>query len=201
MTVQRRTAPPRTSPKKRGQKRNPRVAAAEAAKAVAAAEAAAAAKAKGPRRLRTTFCDETCTTIIGWLSAGNFRESAAARAKVSPSTLGDWLKRGEQELEKTVDGEELGPYAQFYVDVISAEATAETTMVGMITEGDNEDRRWFLERRYPRRFGRMATRVELTGEGGKPIEVKDARQTLLGRLLAVVGAGAAQADDPEPDPG
>lgn len=153
------------------------------------------------RKLRTRFCEEICATILRWLEAGNFRESACARARVDPHTLVAWLDRGRAELEKTPEGEELSEYATFYVDVVTAEATAETVLVGQILEGEPEDKRWFLERRYPRRFGRMATRVELTGAEGKPIEVQDARRTLLGRLLAVAGPGPDQADDPGAEPG
>jgi hypothetical protein len=157
-----------------------------------------------PKRIkhkRATFCPETCATILRWLSLGNFRESACARARVDDSTLRRWLERGAEELEKTPDDLELGDYAQFYVDVIEAEATAEHAMTGLVlTSGETEDVRWFLERRYPKRFGKLATRLELSGPEGKPIEVNDARRTLLGRLLAVTDAGAAQADDPVAEP-
>lgn len=156
---------------------------------------------KKTKHRRTVFCPETCATILRWLELGNFRESACARARVDPRTLSDWLKRGADEHEKAAPDEELTEYAAFYLDVISAEATAETILVGQVLEGEPEDKRWFLERRYPKRFGRMATRVEVTGEDGKPIEVQDARRTLLGRLLQVVGSGAAQADDPVAEPG
>lgn len=160
-------------------------------------------KPEPPKRIkhkRATFCPETCATILGWLELGNFRESACARARVDPSTLRTWLEKGAEELDKTPDGEELGDYAQFYVDVIEAEAIAEIKMCGTVMAGDPKDVQWFLERRYPKRFGKLATRVELSGPEGKPIEVADARRTLLGRLLPLPDAGAVEADDPGAEP-
>lgn len=156
-------------------------------------------KPEPPKRIkhkRATFCPETCATILRWLALGNFRESACARARVDPSTLRTWLDKGAEDLEKTPDDAELSDYAAFYVDVIEAEATAEQAMVGTVLSGETEDVRWFLERRYPKRFGKMATRLELSGPDGKPIQVDDARRTLLGKLSKVADAGPAEEGDP-----
>lgn len=49
-----------------------------------------------------------------------------------------------------------------------------------------------------RALGRVPQSIEVTGAGGGPIEVKDARKRLAERLAALTPAGAAPGADPKP---
>lgn len=153
-------------------------------------------EAPPPRNRRRSFTPETRETVVRWLTMGHFRDTACARARIDPKSLWRWLEQGRKDLESTEEDGELSDHARFYLDVEEAETSVESTMVGLIIAGSNEDLRWFLERRYPRRWGKMATRIEVTGADGGPVKVDDARRTLLGRLLAIASAGPAQEADP-----
>lgn len=167
---------------------------------------------KRTRQTEKAFSDTTCATIVKWLGYGFFRESAAIRAGVCERTLRNWMEQGRKDLEAAQEnlapGEipntlALTDHAKFLIAVEKAEAEAEAGMVTRLVGEDarGEDIRWFLERRYPKRYGKMAMRVELSGPDGGPMEVVDARQILLGRLSAVVASGSAEEGDPRAEPG
>jgi transposase-like protein len=170
------------------------------------------ARRSSPRQTKR-FTTERQEKAIEWLRLGNFRESAASRVGVHDTTLGKWVSKGRDEIaardeaiERLEAGEtvaipELSEYGHFAIAVMEAEAEAEHGMVGLVLAGKTEDIRWFLERRWPHRYGRAAQRVELSGPGGKPVQVQDARRSLLSRLSTVAPAEEAQAPDPGDEPG
>lgn len=160
------------------------------------------------------FGPKVCEDIVSWLALGNFREAACKRAGITDRTLRRWLEKGRQELEAAeadlgpdddLDVRALGPYARFLKRVEKTEADVENGLVRSLVfdnEARPEDKRWFLERRHPKRYGKGAMRVELSGSDGKPLEVSiDARQALLSRLSSVAPDGAAEESDPQPEPG
>jgi|GEM_PF-2532464 len=162
----------------------------------------------------TRFGPKVCEDIISWLSMGNFREAACKRAGITDRTLRRWLEKGRLELEAAeadlgpdddLDEAALGPHARFRKQVEKTEADVENGLVRSLVFNEDarpEDKRWFLERRHPKRYGKGAMRVELTGEGGGPVEVEiDARQALLSRLSSVAPDGAAEEGGPQPEPG
>jgi len=150
------------------------------------------------------------------LAAGNTRENAARTAGISTETLEKWLAEGKREL---VDAEAksrffeehhdpraamvlegLPPHALFYQSVREIEAKGESSVLERLLKSNKgEDLRWYLERRFPKTWGRRA--LEVTGRDGGPIEVKDARESLLSKLLANTAAGEAPDGDQEPEPG
>lgn len=158
------------------------------------------------------FGAKVCEDIISWLAHGNFREAACKRAGISDRTLRKWMDRGRRELEDLekdlapdddLDMSQLSPHAKFMLRVEEAEANVEHGLVKSLVFDEDarpEDKRWFLERRWNKRYGKNA-RVELTGKDGGPVEVADARQTLLSRLSSIADDGSAEEGDPRPSSG
>jgi hypothetical protein len=82
------------------------------------------------------------------IRAGGTREAAAARAGIGPSTLYDWLKRGDTGDER---------YQEFSEAIKKAEADLEAKALGLILDAAGKSWQaaaWLLERRFPDRWGR-----------------------------------------------
>ena len=108
---------------------------------------------------------ETHDKIIRAIAAGNYLETAAAHGGVSYYTLNDWMNKG-------ATGKEA-KYVKFYHAAKKAEADAEALRVARISkagqEGNWQADAWYLERRYPNRWGKRVQ--ELTGPDGGDITV------------------------------
>lgn len=107
-----------------------------------------------PRGRPTLFNAEVAGKIVASARDGNYRSIAARAAGVSPGTLCAWLKKGKSET--------AGPYADFLKSLIEAEALAEIDTLEIIqkaAKADPANARWFLERRYPDRWGRNTADV------------------------------------------
>lgn len=100
------------------------------------------------------------------IRAGNYANVAARYAGIGESTFHLWMKKG-------ADGQE--PYVEFVEAVKSAEADAEIRNMALIQQaaqnGTWQAAAWYLERRYPHRFGRRE-RVEHSGPEGGPITLR-----------------------------
>jgi transposase len=121
-----------------------------------------AVKKPGPK---TSLTPEMQGRVIDAIRAGNYLDTAAAYAGIHRSTLHDWLKRG-----RSKNPEE--PFASFVEAVEEAMGKAETRFVALIAEAAQTTwtaAAWWLERRYPDRWGRRE-RIEHTGKDGDPIE-------------------------------
>lgn len=91
-------------------------------------------------------------------------EHCAAQVKMSKDTVLYWRKRGAA-------GEQ--PYSDFLVAVQKAESDAIDKALDRIkTAGEKswQASAWWLERRYPQRFGRIIR--EYQGKGGGPVEFR-----------------------------
>lgn len=77
---------------------------------------------------------------------------------------------GEENIELTV-------YAEFYQALIEAEMEAEIMALAVIrktgTQKDPRHLQWWLERKFPSRWGRRFIQKEISGPGGGPISVQD----------------------------
>ena len=104
--------------------------------------------------------------LITALSSGCYRATAAAHAGISTPTLYKWLETGEADLEHGRDTD----HADLRMAVIKAEADAEQEALQNIREQSKQQWQasaWFLERKWPNRWGRRE-HVEHSGEiGGK----------------------------------
>ena len=126
-------------------------------------------------RGRPTKVDAATTTrIVELVRAGSFMETAAATCGIHRTTLHRWLEKGE--------AQSAGPYREFYLAVMRAQADSETLGVLIIEKAAQEDWRaaaWLLERRFPRRYG---TQVHVTVRQ----EMEDMLKTLKERLPVLV---------------
>ncbi|GMV18337.1 MAG: hypothetical protein AMXMBFR56_65610 [Polyangiaceae bacterium] len=84
------------------------------------------------------------------LKIGNYRETAAAEAGVSPRTFREWMRRGARAKK--------GVYYDLHQAVLIAEAEAEGSAVQTIRkasrEGDWRAAESYLERKFPKRWSR-----------------------------------------------
>ncbi len=151
------------------------------------------------------FTQQCRDKILDWLSRNHYRKVAVAAAGISPFCLFNWLKIGKEDLEHCEkEGLPLNDFAQFFLDINTTEAIAEDKALRIVSDSaDPADVRWLMERRWPKRWGKMATRVELTGHGGGPIEVNvsDARKSFAKTLTAALERAGAAPPDPESGPG
>jgi hypothetical protein len=111
-----------------------------------------------PTKLSAELQARLCEAI----RSGNYRETAAQWAGVSPETLSRWMHR------------KGARYDAFRRAVLEAERAAEIRAVALVMKAAADDpahARWWLERKFPDRWGRRE-RHELTGEGGGPVRVE-----------------------------
>jgi hypothetical protein len=97
----------------------------------------------------TKLTKEIHNTIIRYIKAGNYVETAAAAAGINKSTLYDWLKRGANEPETI--------FEDFSNAVAQAMAQSEIDMVNKLKKHEADSAQpieWRLERRFPERWGR-----------------------------------------------
>jgi len=115
---------------------------------------------------KTKLTPETQEKICNALRAGNHAKVAAEFGGVSESTFYGWLNKGE--------AANRGIYRKFLESVKKAEADAETVRVARISQAGQsgvwQADAWWLERKFPERWGRRVQ--EITGAGGGPVEVK-----------------------------
>lgn len=119
----------------------------------------------------TLLTDEVRGIILRVISMGNYRCVAARAAGISPVTLEHWMMRGKRE-QGTI-------YADFAQAIAKVESAVESGCVARILELGKEDPKhleWYLERKYPKRWGRRAAKLKpspappsvLAGEFGQP---------------------------------
>lgn len=119
------------------------------------------AKSKGGRP--TKFNAEIADDIVKFLAGGGYIETAAAACGIHKDTLYAWLKQGARA--------ESGPKRRFSDAVQKALAEAEIRASAQIQlHGKKEWQAyaWYLERRYPDRWGRR--RLEVTGPDGGAVQ-------------------------------
>lgn len=127
-------------------------------------------------------------TIVKALKAGNYRLIAARKAGVSYESFATWYSKG-----KTA---RAGPFKEFYDAVIGAETDAEMTNLAIITRGaklDAKHAKWFLAHRFRERWADNLSqgKLEVSGAGGKPLQIEGARDRLLARLDQLAAKRAA----------
>ena len=118
---------------------------------------------------------EITKRLVKAIEEGNYYEAAAAYAGINYATLRRWLKRGE--------AAKSGKYREFCEAIKKAEAIAEARVVALWQSeipGNWKAAATFLERRYPDRWGRRHS--EITGPDGGPIQIEDAKASLIRKL-------------------
>ena len=103
--------------------------------------------------------------IVQAVASGNYLETAAAYGGITYTTFNNWMHRGEER-----KGEN---YVAFFEAVKKAEADAEVLRVARISKAANEGNwqadAWYLERRYPNRWGKRVS--EVSGPDGGDLRV------------------------------
>jgi transposase len=113
----------------------------------------------------TKLTPEVREQVVELVRQLNYAETAAGCAGIGKSTYYRWMKRGEDE--------ESGPYREFKDAVRLAEAEAEMKALAMVRDAAPRDWRaatWFLERRFPHRWGRRERRDMKVA--GQPIPIQ-----------------------------
>jgi len=134
------------------------------------------------KRGRPTKLDEVVQEkIVNAIKAGNYIETAAAYAGINKDTLYEWLKRGEREKQRLRKDKNLKinkaeePFVYFSDAVEKALAEAEMRNVLIISktaEAQWQAAAWWLERKYPEKWGKRDNVNLTTDKDGFRIEVE-----------------------------
>lgn len=120
------------------------------------------------RRSKCTL--ELTERICQYLRQGVWIEDACALVGIADRSFYNWMARGERAWK--IDGR----FVQFSQAVKRARAEAAKVSIGRIRQagqgGTWQADAWFLERSYPQRWGRRYQQHEVSGPGGKPVELK-----------------------------
>ena len=116
---------------------------------------------------KTLLDEERFKKIVNLVKAGNFANVAAAAAGISERTYYKWLERGREEADLEVpEGEEESIFVRFVQAIKEAESLAEARTVMKIqtaTEDHWQAAGWYLERKFPDRWGRRdRSHIELS---------------------------------------
>lgn len=129
---------------------------------------------------KTKLTPEVIEKLEKALAGGNYVETACAYVGISHAVYYNWLNEAKKENPRKI-------YVDFLEAIERARAVAEMRNLQIIQaaaagDGSDPDWRaasWYLERAFPRKWGRHE-RVELSGSEGGPINVNvDTKQALL----------------------
>ncbi len=132
----------------------------------------------------TSLTQEVHDEIVRLILVGNYADTAALATGIDEKSYYNWLERGELDVE-------LGRgtvFAQFFQAIKRSAAEAEVTQVNFAMTGPSG--KWqahmtWLERRYPKKWGRQEKRVhELTGKVELTTPANDERRAEVARLLS-----------------
>lgn len=150
---------------------------------------AKAAKAKP--KADSKYSDELAAKAIGLARQGAYRSNIAKLCGIHRDTLYRWL------------ADEAQPFADFAAKFVEAEAEAEQELAEAIrTSPDPIDKKWFLSRRYPERWGERK-QIAMSGsvDVGAKIDASafaddKAREHVLGIIDYLFTSDSR--DEPEP---
>ena len=115
----------------------------------------------------TKLTPQVQAKIVQAIVGGNDITVAAAYAGIHKAQFYRWLEKGEQQQQ--------GIYRAFRDAIQKAQADAETRNVALIAKAAQEGTwtaaAWWLERKYPERWGRKE-RHEVTGKDGKDLVIR-----------------------------
>lgn len=118
-----------------------------------------------PKGRPTKLTPEVQDRLLAAIRAGNYLDTSAAHAGIHRDTLHAWMRDGANA---------KSPELQEFSDAVQkAIGDAESMHVARIAAASSKQWQaaaWWLERRYPDRWGQKL-RQEVTGEGGGPIKV------------------------------
>jgi transposase len=129
----------------------------------------------------TKLTPQVQARIVQAIVGGNDITVAAAYAGIGKTTFYEWLERGRKEAARLAASSRAKPkdsetpFAEFADAIQKAQADAETRNVALIAKAAQDGTwtaaAWWLERKYPERWGRKE-RHEVTGKDGGALTVK-----------------------------
>lgn len=129
--------------------------------------------------MKCKLTDNLIKIVEKEISDGNYITTVCQAHGINRTTFYEWKRRGEKASS--------GIYRDFYEAVNRAEAESEKKYVGVIKDAANTGTwtaaAWWLERRYPDRWGKRE-KVDVTS-GGKPIQPLDLKN-LSNEELAIL---------------
>jgi transposase len=129
---------------------------------------------------KSKLTEATQQELYNTIAAGNTHETACALAGIATSTFYDWLSKGEKA--------KSGKMRDFYELMKKGEALAEAKRIEIIRKAgegkgvfeekpDWKAAAWYLERRYPEKWGRRHLSADLN-HSGEVTEVKEERHRI-----------------------
>ena len=119
------------------------------------------------------------------IGSGNYIETACGYVGISTSTFFEWLQRGEGTHPKKPRTQRL---SEFSDAIRKAEAQAEAARVARIAkagqDGTWQADAWYLERRYPERWGRRYQEVKHSGGIATEPNLEGLTRAQLARIAA-----------------
>lgn len=116
----------------------------------------------------TKLTPELIKEAMDYLKAGNYKNTVCRLLGIPERTWYSWEAKGREIVEGT--RRKSGLFLDFYLGVLNAEAQVEgKAACGILTAGHSgswQALAWFLERKYPARWGR---KTELSGPNGTPL--------------------------------
>lgn len=142
---------------------------------------------------------ELIDKVAAALQAGHYANTACAMVGMSETAYYATLQKGDAALRRQRDGEELTErdalYARFAEAVHRGSSNAEERALKVIRDAMADEWQaagWFLERRYPRKWGRF-DRVETTERPADPVAEAAMRDEkvaeLVDDLIASISSG------------
>lgn len=113
----------------------------------------------------TKLTPELQEKIVRVIRAGNYIKTACLACGITQMTYERWMKRGSES--------KRGIFVDFVEAIKKAEAEAEVANLKIVEVASCRNWQaaaWFLERKYPDRWGRK--QLELAGVADKPLKVE-----------------------------
>lgn len=128
--------------------------------------------------------------MIKLIAAGNYQSTAFQAAGIARYTFYDWRKKGYAAREDKAAGIALTPIQEEYLEFVDqlddARAQSEATLVARwyteAADGDWRAAERFLAKAFPERWSDPATRLEITGAGGGPVQQLNAHVHVTNEL-------------------
>jgi hypothetical protein len=147
------------------------------------------------------FTPENKGLILDSLRKGRTKSLAARLVGTQPQMLNTWLSKGRKNLDEIdryasgqwSDGDPpptLNGYGEFFVQVLVAQAQAEDDRARVFCDSSLMDPQWaltWLRQADPEHYRRDVTPVEVSGPGGREIQI-DVVSLLQSRISETIAA-------------
>ena len=129
----------------------------------------------------TLLTPKLAEEIADLIRKGNYLETAAAFVGIGRRTLFDWLKRGAESNEIN---DPDGLYRNFADVMEQARAEAQIHAVAELRKGEGQWQRWawWLERSFPKWWGRIEYRGEAEGAESERDLAEQAKRKIIETL-------------------